>query len=170
MKKSVFSTLALVSICAVMAILLALTNFLTAPTIKKNQEEAVKKALLQVMPDGEDFEEVDIKNINLPKTVTGIFKATSGGYVFQLTTTGFDKGLVIMCGINADGTISGAVCLSSQETLGKEKTYGKNFTGKNTTEVSAVDTVSGATKTTAAYKDAVKDALTAFETLKGGND
>ena len=29
-----------------------------------------------------------------------------------------------MCGVNPDGTISGAVCLASNETWGKEKTFG----------------------------------------------
>ena len=44
MKKSVFSTVALVGICAVMAILLAFTNSITAPIIQKNQEAAANKA------------------------------------------------------------------------------------------------------------------------------
>ena len=60
-----------------------------------------------------------------------------------------------------DGTISGAVCLSSTETLGHEKTFGANFTGKDAAGVDAVDTISGATKTTQAYKNAMKDALNA---------
>ena len=75
-----------------------------------------------------------------------------------------------MCGINADGIVTGAVCLASQETLGKEKKYGDFFTGKNAAEVDALDTVSGETNTTRGYKHAIKDALAAFETLKGGND
>ena len=74
-----------------------------------------------------------------------------------------------MCGINADGTVSGALCLASTETLGHEKTFGDNFKGKNSDEVSAVDTISGATKTTAAYKNAVADALNAAIILGGGS-
>ena len=38
MKKSVQSTIVLVAICAVMAVLLALTNAVTAPIIKINQD------------------------------------------------------------------------------------------------------------------------------------
>lgn len=169
MKKALPSILSLVGICAVMAILLALTNYFTAPVIKKNQEAAANAALLEVMPDGGSFEKLDIGSYTLPKTVTEAAKAENGGYVITLVTSGFDKGLKIMCGVNADGTVSGAVCLESNETLGHEKTYGANFTGKNAAEAEAVDTVSGATKTTTAYKNAIKDALNAAIILGGGS-
>lgn len=169
MKKSIRSTVVLVSICAVMAILLGLTNYFTAPIIKKNQEAAANKALLQVMPNGEGFEKMDISSFTLPKTVTEAYKEKNGGYVITLTTAGYDTGLTIMCGVNADGTVSGAVCLASKETLGKEKTYGESFVGKNAAGVEAVDTVSGATKTTTAYRNAIKDALNAAIILGGGS-
>lgn len=169
MKKSVKSTLVLVVICAVTAILLALTNAITAPTIKANQDKAANEALLQVMPNGQGFEKLDLSTYTLPATITDAYKEASGGYVFQLKTTGYGSDFIIMCGVNADGTISGTVCLSSTETLGHEKTFGANFTGKDAAGVEAVDTVSGATKTTQAYKNAMKDALNAAIILGGGS-
>lgn len=169
MKKSVKSTLVLVAICAVTAILLALTNAITAPTIKANQDKAANEALLQVMPNGQGFEKLDLTAYTLPATVTDAYKEANGGYVFQLKTTGYGSDFIIMCGVNPDGTISGTVCLSSTETLGHEKTFGANFTGKNAAGVDAVDTISGATKTTQAYKNAMKDALNAAIILGGGS-
>ena len=169
MKRSVKSILVLVCICAVMALLLALTNALTAPIIEKNQNAAANEALLQVMPNGKDFQKVDISGYTLPATVVEAYKEAGGGYVFRLVTTGYSSGFVIMCGVNADGTVSGAVCLSSTETLGYEKTFGQGFTGKNSQEVDGMDTISGATKTTGAYKNAVKDALNAAIILGGGS-
>ena len=118
MKKSVISTLVLVSICAVMSVLLALVNALTAPTIKKNQEAAANAALLEVMPSGEGFEKIEFDAAALPKTVSEVYREKNGGYVITLTTTGYGSDMIIMCGINADGTVSGAVCLGSTETLG----------------------------------------------------
>ena len=168
MKNSVRSTIALVSICAVMGILLAITNFITAPIIKQNQEAAANKALLEVMPNGTGFEKVEFDAAKLPKTVTEVYGEKNGGYVITLTTTGYNSGLTIMCGVNADGTVSGAVCLASQETLGKEKTYGESFVGKNSAGAEAVDTISGATKTTTAYKNAIKDAINSAIILSGG--
>lgn len=170
MNKNVKSVVVLTAICAVMSLLLAVTNYITAPIIKKNQDKAANEALLQVMPNGTSFAEVDLSTYELPATVTEAFKEESGlGYVVKLTTTGYGSGFVIMCGVNADGTVSGAVCLSSTETLGHEKTFGNNFTGKNVEGVEAVDTISGATKTTAAYRDAVKDAINAATILGGGS-
>ncbi|MBE6530066.1 MAG: FMN-binding protein [Ruminococcaceae bacterium] len=169
MKKSLSSILSLVGICAVMAILLALTNYFTAPVIKKNQEAAANKALYEVMPNGGSFEKMDLSAFTLPKTVTAASKAENGGYVITLVTTGFDKGLTIMCGVDANGVVTGAVCLESNETLGHEKTYGANFTGKNAETVDTIALVSGATKTTTAYKNAVKDALNAAIILGGGS-
>lgn len=169
MKKSVVSTLVLVCICAVMAILLAVTNMITAPTIQANADKAANEALLQVMPDGQGFEKMDISTYELPATVTEVYKEANGGYVVRMTTTGYGSGMIIMCGVNAEGVITGTVCLGSSETLGYEKTFGENFTGKDAAGVDAVDTISGATKTTAAYKNAVKDAINASIILGGGS-
>ncbi len=171
MKKSLnFKSIAVLTvICGVMSLLLAATNAITAPIIKKNQAAAANEALLVVMPDGKDFEKLDLSSYDLPATVTEAYKEAGGGYVVKLTTTGYGSGFVIMCGVKADGTVSGAVCLSSNETLGYEKTFGENFTGKNSDEVAAVDIISGATKTTAAYRNAVKDAINAATILGGGS-
>ena len=169
MKKQIKSTLVLVSICAVMAILLALTNSITAPIIQKNRDAAANKALLVVMPNGEGFEKIeDLSAYTLPSTVTEVYKEKNGGYVVTLTTTGYGSDMVIMCGVNADGTVSGAVCLSSNETLGHEKTFGEKFTGKDAAGVDAVDIISGATKTTQGYKNAIKDAINTAIILGGG--
>ena len=169
MNKSVKSTLVLFCICAVIAALLAATNAITAPIIAENQAAAANQALLQVMPDGKNFEKVDLSSYTLPSTVTETYREEGGGVVVQLTTTGYSSGLMIMCGVNADGTVSGTVCLGSTETLGYEKTYGDNFTGKDSAGVDAVDTISGATKTTGAYRQAVKDAINTAIILGGGN-
>lgn len=170
MKKNIKNLAVFVCICSVITLLLALTNFVTAPIIEQNQNAAANQALLEVMPEGKGFEAVDISTLTLPATVTEIYQETSGlGSVVKLVTAGYGSDMVIMCGIGADGVVTGAVCLSSNETLGKEKTYGENFTDKDSAGVDAVDTVAGATKTTAAYKNAVKDALNAAVILGGGS-
>lgn len=170
MKQNIKSVVILVAICGVMALLLAGTNALTAPIIEKNSAAAANEALLQVMPEGTGFDEVDLTAYELPATVTKAYKETAGkGYVLELTTKGYGSDFKIMCGVTAEGVVSGAVCLSSNETLGKEKEYGKNFENKDSAAVEATDTISGATMTTAAYKGAVKDALNAAIILGGGS-
>ena len=169
MKKSIQSTLVLICICAAVSLMLAVTNAITAPIIEENQSAAANAALLVVMPDGRDFVSVDLSSYTLPATVTEAWSEAGGGYVITLNTTGYSSGMVIMCGIRADGTVSGATCLSSGETLGYEKTFGASFTGLNAEGVAAVDTISGATRTTAAYRGAVQDALNAAIILGGGS-
>ena len=169
MKKSIKNTLVLVCICAVVSIILALTNAITAPIIELNEKESANKALLEVMPDGKSFEAMDISAVSLPATVREVYRAENGGYIFKLNTTGYSSGLIIMCGVRANGTVSGAVCLSSTETLGYEKTFGANFADVSIDTVLSVDTVSGATKTTGAYRAAVQDALNAAIILGGGD-
>ena len=168
MKKQLKSILALVSICAVMSVMIAVVNHITAPIIEKNNNAQANEALLVVMPDGKNFESIDLSEYTLPQTITEAHKEEGGGYVFRLKTTGYSNDFIIMCGVNADGTVSGATCLSSTETLGYEKTYGDSFKGKSADEVENIDTISGATKTTTAYKNAIKDCLNAAIILGGG--
>ena len=168
MKKLLKDILVPVCICIAFSLLLAVTNSVTAPIIAKNQDSAKNAALLEVMPDGSGFELLDISEYELPKTVTEVYKEASGGYVFKLETTGFASGLVIMCGVNSDGTVSGAVCLASNETWGKEKTFGALTVG--TTAETIVDVEAGATSLTVnAYRGAVGDALNAAIILGGGS-
>ena len=170
MRKSIKNLAVFVCICTVITLLLAVTNSITAPIIQKNQNASANAALLQVMPEGAGFETMDISTFTLPATVSEVWKETSGkGYVVKLVTAGYGTDMIIMCGVNADGVVTDATCLSSNETLGKEKIYGESFGGKDAAGVEAVDTLAGATKTTAAYKNAVKDALNTAIILGGGD-
>ncbi len=168
MKKQIKSVISLFSICAVIAVILAITNALTAPKIKENEDNATNAALLEVLPSGKNFKSVDIStNSEIPATVKEAYSEDNGGYVFKLETSGYASGFIIMCGIDASGTVSGATCLASGETLGYEKTFGEALKGKDLSNVNDVNTVSGATKTTGAYRSAVRDALNAFALLNG---
>ena len=78
MKQHIKSVAILVTICAVMALLLAGTNTITAPIIEKNAGAAANAALLEVMPQGTGFEQVDLSTYELPATVTEAYKETTG--------------------------------------------------------------------------------------------
>lgn len=169
MLKNLKSVITLTLICAVVSVLLALTNSLTAPIIAQQEADAVNEALSVVLPDGKGFELVELNGLELPKTITEAYKEENGGYVFKITTTGYGNNFVILCGIDKDSVVKGAACISSNETLGVEQTYGENFIDKTVEEVNGVDTISNATKTTAAYKGAIVDALNAFTILNGGS-
>ena len=169
MKSYIKSVAVLTAICGIIAILLSATNGVTAPIITKNQNAAANEALLIVMPGGEEFQSVDLTGKELPATVTEVFSEKNGGYVVKLKTTGYGADMVIMCGVDAAGTVTGATCLSSNETLGYEQTYGESVKGATAETVDGLDVISGATKTTEGYKNAVKDALNTVVILGGGS-
>ena len=169
MKKHIKSVISLTIICAVVAILLGITNDITAPIIEKQESDAVAKSLVVVMPNGQDFQSVDISSYELPDTITEIYSEKNGGYVFKMTTSGYASGMVILCGVDGEGKVTGATCIASSETNGAEKDYGGKLVDKTLETVDSVDTVSGSTKTTLGYRNAVKDALNSFVILSGGS-
>ena len=170
MLKNIKNICILVAICSVMAVLLALTNQITAPLIEQHQNAAANEAFEELFPGGK-FEAINLSKYDkIPPSVAEAYRETSGqGYVVKLVTSGYGSDMVIMCGVGSDGVVTGAVCLSSNETLSKEKTYGENFTGKDYSGVEAVDTIGGATKTTAAYKNVIIDAMNTAIIMGGGS-
>ena len=160
-------------VCIVITLALAVTNSITAPIIEKNQNAAANDALLVVMPDGKSFEKLDISGYTLPATVVEAYKAEAGGYVFKLETVGYASGFSIMCGVGADGKVTGTAVLASGETpsIGGAAagTLAPSLVGKDSASIDSVDTIAGATRTTAAYRAAVKDALNAAIILGGGD-
>ncbi len=173
MKKLIKSILVLVCICATVSILLALTNSLTAPIIARADRDKANAALLEVLPDGQGFTSVDLSAYTLPQTVSEVYRAENGGHVIRLSTTGYAPGMVLMCGIAADGTVVGTKLIASAETPAIGGTAAESFSsaviGKGLGDIDSVDTVSGATKTTAAYRAAVRDALNTVVILGGGS-
>ena len=173
MKKSAKSILVLVCICATVSVLLALTNSITEPIILETERQNANAALLEVLPDGGSFTELDISTYTLPATVSEVYSAEGGGYVVKLTTTGYSSGMVLMCGVAADGTVAGTKLIASSETPSIGGTAAAVFAdrviGKTVSDIDGADTVSGATKTTAAYRAAVKDALNTAVILGGGS-
>ncbi len=156
-------------ITTVVALLMAITNFLTAPIIKISEDKAVNESLLVVMPDGKSFNKLEISSYPMPSTVNEVYASENGGYIVKSVASGYAERMTILCGIDAEGVITGALCISSSETLGYEKSYGTNLVGSTIDTIDSVDTISGATLTTEGYKNAIKDSFAAVSILKGVN-
>ncbi len=165
------SIVVLTVICLVVAVALAGVNFITAPIIAEADAAAAFEACFKVMPTASDFENVDLTD-GLPATVTSIYKETTGqGYAVKITTKGYETGLVILCGIDSEGRITGTTIVSGNETpsiggqCGKPA-YSDQYLGLGD-DLSSVEGISGATLTSTAYKSAVSDALKAVSILEG---
>ena len=169
MKNKLYPTLALGIICLVVVLMLAAVNTITAPLIEKAQAEKVQKALCEVMPEGVNFTEIEVDG--LPVEVTDVYCEDGGGYVFQMSVVGYKPGLIIICGIDKDGVITGAEFIESKETLSAEVGLGERFIG-HTSDTVTPELVAGSTakKTTGAYYSAIEAALEAFEIITEKED
>ena len=107
MKNNIKTVLSLTVICAVVSLLLALTNSITAPIIKEQENSAVSEGLKKVLPGGEDFKIIDLASYKLPETVEEAYSEKNGGFVIKLKTSGYGSDLILMFGINKDGVVEG---------------------------------------------------------------
>lgn len=153
----------------VVLLLVTLTLGVLAGCNKREVDKQTHDMFLEVLPGAKNFSKLDTSNKNIPSTVEEAYYDTNGaGFVIKVVTKGYNDGLTILVGISSHGLVTGAMCLSSNESYGAEKNYGTNFIGKDKFGVAMVDLVAGATLTTKAYRDAVVDAINAVSILEGG--
>ena len=170
MKKSnIYPSLILGAICLVVAVLLSVLNTFTGPIITARQEAAANAALVEVLPEGKNFEAITIDS-SYPAVVDKGWKA-DGGYVFQMTVAGYKPGLTIMCGVSSDGKITGVKHIASSETYGLESELNTVYIG-NDLQSAELIIATGATKnsnTSKAYYEAIKAALQSAVVAGGGS-
>lgn len=162
MKDNVKSVVVLTMICLVVAGLLSVTNFYTAPVIEAAKAAAASGSLAEVMPEAAGFEEVELP-ADAPATVQAIYKETSGlGYVVTLVTTSqYSSGdMAITVAIGVDGKISGITLTSYYESkdFGTD-TYPQTYIGADSS-LGSVDLFAGVTYSSSAFMDAIADAFT----------
>jgi len=169
-KEFVMPILVLTLICLFISAALAITNNFTGPVIAKAAADRAEAARSEVIPEADSFELLQVEG--LPQTVREVYKTTNNaGYVFMLTVSGYGGDINIICGIAPDGTIISAKTLAHTETKGMgskitEEPFAGQFPGKDAS-LEGVDAISGATISSRAYINAVKDAVAAYEIVKG---
>lgn len=163
-------------ISAVCALLLGLANLITHDRIAEAKAAKLAAAQSEVLAASE-YTPVDYTGGDpLVKLVS---KAGDAGYVVQVTPSGFGGAIDMMVGVNADGTVSGVSIVSMSETSGlgtnakKDEWRGQFVGAAGSVQVSkdggSIDAITGATITSRAVCDGVNAALSAVESVKGGN-
>ena len=161
--------LILVAICLVVAALLAVTNSVTAPIIAENKRVAAEQTRRAVLADAESFTEIACDTAALG--ITGAFREDSGkGYVITAAHKGYGGPVEVTVGLDADGKIIGLSVDVSKETSGVGSKAGADdyitrFIGLGG-DSKGVDTISGATYSSAAVKAGVDAALAAFAEIR----
>ena len=175
----------LLIISAVAALLLALTNSVTASTIAQRNEQANAEARKLVLESAQDFEEVkDVKTDNSKGVeVSEIYEAkdASGntvGYTLKVLPSGYGGPIELMVGIDsAKGQVTGINVVSNSETagLGAKSTdpeFSDQYKGKPLEELSVlkngtpgdteIKAISGATITSTAVTNGVDAAIEVY--------
>ena len=174
-------------ICFLTTLLLAATNELTAPTIAKQEQEALNKQLQTIFPEGNQFDPLvlsaevsealsaqgaDVDSVFLAKSSAG----ETIGYVFVSSANGYAGKVKASVGIRMDGEVVMTVLTAPDETpgLGKrieEEKFSNQFAGLSSGSAivigsasgeQAIDAVSGATISSKGAVEAVNKSFSAF--------
>lgn len=167
----------LCAITLIASLLLACVNKITLPRIVKAEEQAAVDAMRTILSDANAFKEID----------EGLFEAKKNdeivGYCVNVSSAGFGGNISMIVGIGTDDKVKGIEILSHSETAGlgvkatapdfknrfKEKNIDITVVKKETESPDEVQAITGATVTSRAVADGVKEAYDKLQKVKGGN-
>lgn len=165
--------LSLSCICVAAALVLGMTYNITKPLIAEQEELEKTDALAKVLPQADNFVE---KIMDTQKYYEAYKEEQLIGYVIFASGDGYAGNITMLVGIDNDGIITGLVILSHNETPGlgakcneikyreKEPWFLSQFKGKNGSviELKDVESITGATITSKAIVDGVREQVKEF--------
>ena len=169
-KSYIAPALVLVVICLVVTAALAGTYSITNPIIEANTKAAADEARAQVLPSGDSFTQYDGK---LVEGVTECYIADNKtGMAVTATSSSYGGLITVMIGIDQDGKVTG-VTVTEHGTKAMTEEYLAGYKGKDALEEdnikndSGVDYIAGATISSNAIYQTVKEALQQFQECGG---
>ena len=177
----------LFAICAVAALVLGVTNNITAPVIEKRNIQASNEARKTVLSEADEFKELDGMNSDIVLEVyEGIKDGQVIGYTIKTSSKGYGGAIELMVGISKDSKITGVEIGNHSETPGlgskaTEPMFKNQYVDKdvsnsllvvkgsanNDNEISAI---SGATITSNGVTSGVNAAMKIYNEKLSGND
>ena len=163
--------------CGLSAGILSAFNGVTKKAIAGHEKEQ-RDAALKVVAAGAD----GFKEVTAGKFWTVSRGGQPAGYVVLIRAQGYSGPITMMCGVDAAGAITGLQILSQTETpgLGTKVTtpaFREQFKGKRADEVilkktdpthGTIDAITGATISSRAVTNAVREAMQSAEKNAGG--
>ena len=159
-------------ICLVVAGALAATNAATEPIITAAAAERAEQARREAVPGASGFTELSLDGF--PNTVKEAYASDNdAGYVFTVAAKGYGGDITVICSIGGDGKLMSSSVLSHSETSGigtriLDPQFSGTFAGADS-RLEGVSAITGATISSKAYINAIRDAFAAFD-LIGGQD
>lgn len=161
-------------ICLAATLVLATTYEITKPKIEEQLQQEEQNALKGIMPEADSFVAESLEGIDY-------FKALKGnalvGYCLKIIATGYNGYIRMIAGIDKNGIIKGVRVLEHYETPGlgarineikpgdKEPSFLRQFKGKDAKTLilkKDIDAITGATISSKAVTDAIRDAVNKF--------
>ncbi len=166
-KKMIFPIVSLLSICIVVSALIAFTDSLTKDVISRQQETAMAELRQKVMP-ADVYTDINDTAVSAQKDGQTV------GYVFTSIQKGYGGDVTVMVGIGIDGKLMGVDVLSHSETVGigavcTEKEFLAQYLGAQGVSDGNMIKKTGASITSRAIHNAVSDAFSQYEAVKGGD-
>ncbi len=171
-KKQIMPAVVLGIICIIVAGLLAVLNLVTRDRVAQNEWEKEQKAIAKVYKDGGPFTEItdleaklgdDLKSNSNSTEIQKVWYTEDGGLVIRVATKGYADGLEIMIGISPEGKIVGITHVASSETNSAEGKLNSKYIDYKKGDKEHI--VSGSTKTSDGYKNAIAQAFAVKEKL-----
>ena len=160
-------------ICIVVTGALAATNGMTAPIIEAATLAAQEAARTELLPDAQGFEKVEGIDV---ANVSDVYRTTNDvGVVITSSAKGYGGDVVVMVGINADGSIEAITVTQQTETKGigsnvvSNNEYLAQYSGMSAAEPLVlnedVDAYASATVSSTAVINAVNAAIEAYNQI-----
>lgn len=177
----------LFAICAVAALVLGVTNNITAPVIEERNIQASNEARKIVLSETDEFKELDGMNSDIVLEVyEGIKDGQVIGYTIKTSSKGYGGAIELMVGISKDGKITGVEIGNHSETPGlgskaTEPMFKNQYVDKDvlnsllvvkgsTNNDNEISAISGATITSNGVTNGVNAAMKIYNEKLSGND
>ncbi|MDP2913572.1 MAG: RnfABCDGE type electron transport complex subunit G [Candidatus Omnitrophota bacterium] len=161
-------------ICLAATLVLAVTYEITKPKIEQQMKMEIEAALKTIIPEADSFTEKKVDDIDYFEATKNAILA---GYCIKAVGTGYSGYMRIVVGIDTAGTIKGVKVLEHQETPGlgskineirrgeKDAWFLRQFIGRQGKAVAIkkdIDAITGATISSKAVTDAIRDTVLEF--------
>lgn len=179
-KNYLVPTLTLFLICFCAALLLGVTNGVTAPKIAEIEKQQLEEAMQEVLPEAKEFSAaVDDSDSGCSYSVAKDAHGNEVGYaVTAIGKGGYNGEIKLMVGLGSDGSVKNISFLSIDETpsigmkLKTDQKFLSQFSGISGSAAlkvkgGEIDAVTGATKTSTGITDAVNNALRCYSSISG---
>ena len=162
--------LVLTVICLAVSALLGFTNYITKPVIERNEALQAEATRREVLPEADGFTELASEGY---EGVRSIYRADNGaGYVITASAQGYKGEITVTVGFDNEGTVVGLNADVSTETVGigtkaGSDAYLANYMGLTEGAGAAVDTITSATYSSRAVRQAIDYAMAACAGVRG---